>query len=305
MTQVSSSNPPSLAPWLGTNTPVIGTLTVLPLPGSNRWQGDAHRWVARVEQDALALATGSVDAILVDYSERSSTEPFNPAAAVLLTQAVGRIRQLTGKPVGLSVGLSSNTQAPAAALALAWGSGATFLRIHAGVGGLMTPNQAWSIPAEAVAILANVSTTTWLPHTASSHTPALLEVATALLESFKHLPAGVPKGWVCQQTEAREAALSVVMERTQVPLLLEASDDPMACARMAPHTQGILLSSVIEKSTPLASPQESASLHLSPGIDVPKLEHWVRGLQHTWLSSGNASQATCQPIPQPLSESLS
>ena len=80
MTNSLHNEKSSLAPWLGSDTPVVGTLTVLPLPGSLHWQGDSHRWMARVEQDALALATGSVDAILLDYSNVCTTEPFNPGS---------------------------------------------------------------------------------------------------------------------------------------------------------------------------------------------------------------------------------
>lgn len=301
---------PSLAPWLGTDTPVVGTLTVLPLPGSLHWQGDAHRWMARVEQDALALATGSVDAILVDGSELSNTEPFNPAASVLLTQAIGRIRQLTGKPVGLSAGLSTSTQAPAAALALAWGSGATFLRVPVGVGGLMSQqglvsNQftslaqayaAWHIPTNAVALVADISQTQWLPNTALHQSSTLANVAQACLQGFDQLLATVPKGLICQQAEVSEALLDTLSQQTALPLWIEAGDDPMACARLAPHTQGVLLSRVIKKSTSPSSREMGC-----PGIDVPRLEHWVRGLQQTFLSRSVVTEATCQPVPQPLS----
>jgi predicted TIM-barrel enzyme len=289
---------------------VVGTLTVLPLPGSLHWQGDAHRFMARVEQDALALATGSVDAILVDYSELSSTEPFNPAAVVLLTQALGRIRQLTGKPVGLSAGLSTSTQAPGAALALAWGSGATFLRVPVGVGGLMThqglaSNQfaslaqayaAWHIPPQSIAIVADISQAQWLPNTAMQQSSSLANVAQACLQGFEQLLATVPKGLICQQAEVSEALLDTLSQQTALPLWIEAGDDPMACARLATHTQGVVLGRVIEKNT-----GSNTGSTASPGIDVPRLEHWVRGLQQTFLSRGVVTEATCQPVPQPLS----
>ncbi|MDH4378503.1 MAG: BtpA/SgcQ family protein [Vampirovibrionales bacterium] len=300
----------SLAPWLGTDTPVVGTLTVLPLSGSLRWQGDANRWMARVEQDALALATGSVDAILVACSDTSATEPFNPAAAVLLTQAIGRIRQLTGKPVGLSVGVSTNPQGPATALAVAWGSGATFLRVSVGVGGLMThqglvSNQlaslakaydAWKIPADAVAIMVDISPAQWLPNTAIHESSTLANVAQACLQGFEQLPFTVPKGFICQQKDVSEALLNTLSQHTALPLWIEAGDDPMACARLALQSQGVLLGRVIEKNT-----SSTGGPRTSPGIDVPRLEHWVRGLQQTFLSRSVVTEATCQPVPQPLS----
>ncbi len=50
----------------GTNKPIIGVIHLLPLPGSPRWDGRMDPVCLRAEQEAAALTTGGVDAIIVE-----------------------------------------------------------------------------------------------------------------------------------------------------------------------------------------------------------------------------------------------
>lgn len=46
--------------------PVIGVIHLLPLPGSPRWMGDLEEVLLRAEQEALALASGGIDSIIIE-----------------------------------------------------------------------------------------------------------------------------------------------------------------------------------------------------------------------------------------------
>jgi hypothetical protein len=158
----------------------------------------------------------------------------------------------------------------------------------------------WKIPTDAVAIVADVSPSLWLPHIAVEASPSLLESALAIQQGFRILPAGTPAGFIAQQADVSGSLLSNLQQHIHSSVWIEAGEDPIACARLAPQSQGVLLGKVIEKNT---SPTGGSTA--SPGIDVPKLEHWVRGLQHTFHQQAAANSATneapCQPISQPLS----
>jgi uncharacterized protein len=49
-----------------TRTPIIGVVHLLPLPTSPRWGGSLKGVIDRAEQEALALASGGVDGIMVE-----------------------------------------------------------------------------------------------------------------------------------------------------------------------------------------------------------------------------------------------
>mgnify|MGYP005685173691 CR=1 FL=1 len=44
--------------------PIIGTIELLPLPGSPGWNGHLEQVISRAEQEATALASGGVDGIV-------------------------------------------------------------------------------------------------------------------------------------------------------------------------------------------------------------------------------------------------
>lgn len=98
------------------------------------------RVVGRARSDALALAAGPVDALLV---ENYGDSPFHagavPAETVAaLTAAVVAVRAAVDLPVGVNV-LRNDA---AAALAIAAATGASFIRVNVHTGGMYT-DQGW------------------------------------------------------------------------------------------------------------------------------------------------------------------
>ncbi len=49
-----------------TRKPIIGVVHLLPLPTSARWGGSLKAVIDRAEQEATALASGGVDALIVE-----------------------------------------------------------------------------------------------------------------------------------------------------------------------------------------------------------------------------------------------
>lgn len=107
--------------------PLIGTLQLLPLPGSVGWKGKIHQVIARAEQEATALATGGVDGILVEntYDAPYTTGRMDPAGAIAMGLIIRRIMHFTNLPIGINV-LRND---PETALAIAMNVNARFIRV--------------------------------------------------------------------------------------------------------------------------------------------------------------------------------
>lgn len=116
--------------------PVIGKVQLLPLPGSPNWDGHWDHLYTRAEQEATALATGGVDALLIENFHDSPHSPgrIDMAAAVALAMIVRRIKNFTQLPVGLSV-LQND---PETALAVAVNADVLFMRMPLVSGALIT-----------------------------------------------------------------------------------------------------------------------------------------------------------------------
>jgi uncharacterized protein len=111
----------------GKSKPLIGVLQLLPLPGSTGWNGKIHQVIARAEQEATALATGGVDAILVEntFDAPYVGDRMDPAGAIAMGLIIRRIMHFTHVPIGISV-LRND---PETALAIAMNVGAKFIRV--------------------------------------------------------------------------------------------------------------------------------------------------------------------------------
>jgi membrane complex biogenesis BtpA family protein len=116
--------------------PIIGVVHLLPLPGSARWNGQIESVCARAEQEAVALASGGVDGIIVEnfFDAPFSKENIDKAAVSAFTLAVSRIMSLCDLPIGINClrndGLS--------ALAIAAVTGAQFIRVNVFTGAMLT-----------------------------------------------------------------------------------------------------------------------------------------------------------------------
>ncbi|MBY0450257.1 MAG: BtpA/SgcQ family protein [Cyanobacteria bacterium] len=130
---LQDANHPTVKP---AKKPVIGVIHLLPLPGSAAWSGDVDEVIHRAEQEAAALASGGVSALLFEnFYDQPYTQPrLDPAGAVLMALAAERVKQLTQLPLGISV-LNND---PKSSLAIAMNVQAAFIRIPVLVGTRIT-----------------------------------------------------------------------------------------------------------------------------------------------------------------------
>lgn len=116
--------------------PIIGVVHLLPLPSSPRWSGSLDVVIARAEQEATALATGGVQGIIVENFFDAPFVPgrVDPAVVSAMSLVVKRIMHLVHIPVGINV-LRNDAHA---ALAIAAGTGAEFIRVNVLIGAMVT-----------------------------------------------------------------------------------------------------------------------------------------------------------------------
>jgi uncharacterized protein len=116
--------------------PIIGVVHLLPLPGSPRWDGQIEPICSRAEQEAVALATGGVDGIIIEnfFDAPFSKDHLDTASVCVFTMAVKRVMALCNLPIGINClrndGLS--------ALAIAAATGAQFIRVNVYLGAMLT-----------------------------------------------------------------------------------------------------------------------------------------------------------------------
>jgi membrane complex biogenesis BtpA family protein len=117
-----------LSKFFKTSTPVIGVVHLLPLPASARWQGSLQAVVDRAVQEAVALASGGVNGIIVEnfFDAPFTKGVVDPAVVSAMTVVVGRLRQLVTVPIGINV-LRNDAHS---GLAIAACTGAEFIRVN-------------------------------------------------------------------------------------------------------------------------------------------------------------------------------
>ena len=119
-----------------TPSPVIGVVHLLPLPASARWQGSLQTVVNRAVQEAVALASGGVNGIIVEnfFDAPFTKGMVDPAVVSAMTIVVSRLRQLVTVPIGINV-LRNDAHS---GLAIAACTGAAFIRVNVLTGTMAT-----------------------------------------------------------------------------------------------------------------------------------------------------------------------
>jgi uncharacterized protein len=120
---------------------LIGMVHLLPLPGAPRWAGSLDLVVERAIRDALALARGGMDGILVEnYADvpflKGRVGPETCAAMTRVALEVMRALESDGFPrATLPIGVNVLRNDPGTALAVAHATGCAFIRVnvHTGV----------------------------------------------------------------------------------------------------------------------------------------------------------------------------
>jgi hypothetical protein len=119
-----------------TANPVIGVIHLLPLPTSPRWGGSLKAVFDRAEQEAVALASGGVDGIMIEnfFDAPFPKSQVDPAVVSAMTLVVQRVMQLVTLPMGLNV-LRNDARS---AMAVASCSQAQFIRVNVLTGVMAT-----------------------------------------------------------------------------------------------------------------------------------------------------------------------
>ncbi|MDR3612963.1 MAG: BtpA/SgcQ family protein [Candidatus Obscuribacterales bacterium] len=120
----------------GTETPVIGVIHLLPLPGSPRWDGQFENVCLRAEQEAAALATGGANGIIVEnfFDAPFSKNQVDTATACAMSIVINRIMAICDLPIGVNV-LRNDALT---AMAVAATTGAQFIRVNVLTGAMVT-----------------------------------------------------------------------------------------------------------------------------------------------------------------------
>jgi uncharacterized protein len=119
-----------------TANPVIGVVHLLPLPTSPRWGGSLKAVIDRAEQEAVALASGGVDGIIVEnfFDAPFPKSSVDPAVVSAMSLVVERLMHLITLPIGLNV-LRNDAQS---AMAIASCVQAQFIRVNVLTGVMAT-----------------------------------------------------------------------------------------------------------------------------------------------------------------------
>lgn len=119
-----------------TQTPIIGVVHLLPLPTSPRWAGSLKTVIDRAEQEAAALKSGGVNAIIVEnfFDAPFTKSQVDPAVVSAMTVVTQRIKNLVGLPLGLNV-LRNDAKS---ALAIATCLDCEFIRVNVLTGVMAT-----------------------------------------------------------------------------------------------------------------------------------------------------------------------
>ena len=88
-----------------TSHPAIGVVHLLPLPTSPRWGGTLKSVISRAEQEATALASGGVDAIIIEnfFDSPFPKDRVDPAVVSAMSLIVQRLMSMITLPIGINV----------------------------------------------------------------------------------------------------------------------------------------------------------------------------------------------------------
>ena len=119
-----------------TANPVIGVVHLLPLPTSPRWGGNLKSVIDRAEQEAVALASGGVDGIIIEnfFDAPFPKDRVDPAVVSAMSLVVQHVMHLVTLPIGLNV-LRNDAQS---AMAIASCLQAQFIRVNVLTGVMAT-----------------------------------------------------------------------------------------------------------------------------------------------------------------------
>jgi membrane complex biogenesis BtpA family protein len=119
-----------------TDKPVIGTIHLLPLPGSHRFAGNVEAICERAEQEAAAFTSGGAHGLIVEnfFDAPFAKNHVDTATACAMAIVTKRIMSITSIPVGINV--LRNDALTAVSVAVT--TGAKFIRVNVYTGAMLT-----------------------------------------------------------------------------------------------------------------------------------------------------------------------
>lgn len=128
--------PVDLKQTFKTANPIIGVVHLLPLPTSPRWGGSLRKVIDRAEQEAVALASGGVDGIIVEnfFDAPFPKDCVDPAVVSAMSLVLQRLMNLVTLPIGINV-LRNDARS---AMAIASCVQAQFIRVNVLTGVMAT-----------------------------------------------------------------------------------------------------------------------------------------------------------------------
>jgi predicted TIM-barrel enzyme len=304
MSDLSSLTPTEIPPPQQYQTPVIGTIALLPLPGSEGWTGawatQKKALLARVEQEAYALLTAGVDSLCVENSHdfpfsSNTVGRVDPAVTTLMTQAVNLVQRITDKPVGISV-LQND---PETALAIAMATGASFIRVPVLLGTRVTETgmmpsrlqaltaayRRWRIDPRDIQPWVDVTMHHVLPiHRAHQPWANPVEYLTDMVAVVdeQDLTAKIVLHWTdllaTAANPADEHPLDVLRAKTSSPLVIELPNrmpDSADITAMCQYSKGVIIGSKLARKQPL----HVSDIH--PAVEPFELEGLVEAIHLT------------------------
>jgi len=120
----------------GERTPVVGMIHLLPLPGSPGFRGSMGEVLTRATQEAVLLADSGFEGILVENFGDAPFYPHRvpPETVAAMAVAVREVVASVSIPVGVNV-LRNDAEA---AVSIAVGAGAGFIRVNIHTGSMFT-----------------------------------------------------------------------------------------------------------------------------------------------------------------------
>ncbi|MEW5821877.1 MAG: BtpA/SgcQ family protein [Cyanobacteriota bacterium] len=120
----------------GSKKPIIGVVHLLPLPSSANFSGNFHQVVTKAEQEAAAIASAGLNGIIIEnyFDIPFVKDNVDPAVVASMSLITKRIMHLTDKAIGINV-LRNDARS---ALAIAFCTGAKFIRVNILTGAMIT-----------------------------------------------------------------------------------------------------------------------------------------------------------------------
>ena len=262
--------------------PIIGKIQLLALPGSPGWDGQWDLLTARAEQEATALATGGVDALMVEnfHDTPYTNGRMDTAGALALALLARRLKQFTNLPLGISV-LRND---PETALAIAINTNADFIRLSVLSGALITESGVINsrlnellhyknrLKAELPPLLVDVS----LRHL----TTAPVSIDAGQHQTFAHLQKvsaalpteGLQIYLVISDTEIKAEEVSMLKTALPWPVIIEHHRSHSMPDTWFEAADGLILDADIRKNS-------SIQPGLPPTIDMTRVEELVNRLR--------------------------